>query len=745
MQTIGSENFPEVWGGLECTINRTEHGYFDQLQFSGHYERWKTDIEKFASLGITKLRYPVLWERHEPEQNQVIDWILTAARLNKIRDCGMVPIVGLLHHGSGPAFTDLLDPDFPKLLAAYARQVAERFPWVEYYTPVNEPLTTARFSGLYGLWYPHHKKDTSFVKMVLNQVKAVILCMEAIRQVNPKAKLVQTEDLGKTYSTPGLKFQAGFENERRWLTYDLLCGKLRPGCKMYDYLLRLGVAEAQLQFFQQHPCPPDIMGMNYYLTSERYLDERLELHPVHTHGGNEVQQYADVEAVRVAHDEPWGLKVLMREAWQRYGISLAMTECHLHCSREEQLRWLASCWNDLQDLRADSVDIKALTAWALLGSFGWEKLLTSADMNYESGVFDVRSGEARETALAALLRTAASGITIRHHLCNVPGWWVKDRNLQVHPKALKEEAESCLLPRQPLLVIGKNGTLAQAFARICSLRNIPFQCAGRNEMNLGNYAAMEELVQRVQPWAVVNTAGYVDIDGAENDEEACVALNTAAPVLMAALCCKYTIPFMTFSTDQVFDGINLNGYLESDATNPLNIYGKSKAYQEELVKAMHVNSCIIRTSAFFGPWDEHNFVCNVITSLQRGEEVEAAGDIYISPTYVPDLVDACLNMLIDGETGLFHLANKGNLSWAAFAKIVARMAGLDCGLVKSLPASEMGWVARRPFNCGLDSQKGLRMPGIADGLERYFAERAAHLQANAKFLRDALVAPEAAV
>ena len=130
-----------------------------------------------------------------------------------------------MHHGSGPAFTNLLDPQFPVLLAQYAKQVAGQFPHINYYTPVNEPLTTARFSGLYGLWYPHKKDDTAFLKMLLNEIKGIVLSMQAIREINPLAKLVQTEDLGKTYSTRSLKYQADFENRRRWLTYDLLCGK----------------------------------------------------------------------------------------------------------------------------------------------------------------------------------------------------------------------------------------------------------------------------------------------------------------------------------------------------------------------------------------------------------------------------------------------------------------------------------------------------------------------------------------
>jgi len=226
MSTVKRYDFTnklEIWGGLECTINRVGNEFRDQLDYTGHYDR-KGDIEKFVKLGICAIRYPVLWEFHQPNKNVPINWKWAARQLNLIRQNNITPIVGLVHHGSGPKFTDLLDPNFPVDLASYATQVAKRFPWIEYYTPVNEPLTTARFSGLYGLWYPHHNNDLSFARILLNEVKAIVLSMQVIREINPFAKLVQTEDLAKIHSTPLLQYQADFENERRWLTYDLLYG-----------------------------------------------------------------------------------------------------------------------------------------------------------------------------------------------------------------------------------------------------------------------------------------------------------------------------------------------------------------------------------------------------------------------------------------------------------------------------------------------------------------------------------------
>src|SRR5205814_33206 len=125
-------------------------------------------------------------------------------------ELGIRPIVGLVHHGSGPRHTSLLDPRFPDEVAAFARAVAARYPWVQSYTPVNEPLTTARFSALYGQWYPHRRDGLAFARALLTQCRAVALAMQAIRTVNPAARLVQTEDLGKVYSTPALTYQAEF-------------------------------------------------------------------------------------------------------------------------------------------------------------------------------------------------------------------------------------------------------------------------------------------------------------------------------------------------------------------------------------------------------------------------------------------------------------------------------------------------------------------------------------------------------
>lgn len=699
---------PEIWGGIECTINRVGDNFRDQLEATGHYKR-TDDIEQFAALGIRKIRYPILWERHQPNPGQKINWRWIRQQLETIRSYKIIPIAGLLHHGSGPSFTNLLDNEFPVKLASYALEVAARFPWLEYYTPVNEPLTTARFSGLYGLWYPHHKDEKSFACMLISQLKAIVLSMQAIRTINPLAKLVQTEDLSKTHSTSLLSYQALFENKRRWLTYDFLCGRVNRKHYFWNYFTSLGIPEKDLQFFLDNKCPPHIMGFNYYVTSERYLDENLENYPACTHGGNGKHRYADIEAVRSS--KPIGLDILLKEAWLRYQLPLAITECHLNCTREEQMRWLKETWDTVCGLNKEGIDIAAITAWSLLGAYDWNSLLTCNNNHYEPGVFDVSSHVLRPTALSKLIQSLATTGNYSHPLINEKGWWQK-----------KEPGVYSTHQKMPLLITGCNGTLGQAFVRICERRSIPFIALPRQELDISKQADIQKAIETYKPWAVINTAGYVRVDDAEKEPAQCFAINSTGPGLLADYCRKKGMRFMTFSSDLVFDGHKKTPYHEADNVNPLNIYGESKARAEHKVMNADASALIIRTSAFFGPWDQYNFVYNVLQLLKNNLPVQAVCDVMISPTYVPDLADAALDLFIDEEKGIWHISNQGKLTWNEFACCIAERAGYEKCKIMARPLQEMGWQAKRPLYSVLQSEKGIILPKLDNALQRYFEE-----------------------
>jgi dTDP-4-dehydrorhamnose reductase len=132
---------------------------------------------------------------------------------------------------------------------------------------------------------------------------------------------------------------------------------------------------------------------------------------------------------------------------------------------------------------------------------------------------------------------------------------------------------------------------------------------------------------------------------------------------------------------------------------------------------------VVRTSAFFGPWDRHNFVCHALAALARGEAFRAASDERVSPTYLPDLVNVCLDLLIDGETGLWHLANAGDVSWAELAQRAAELAGVATSSLQPCPSAALGRVAARPRNGVLASKRATLMPPLDDALRRFLAER----------------------
>jgi dTDP-4-dehydrorhamnose reductase len=416
-------NIPEIWAGIECSYNRVRGKYFDQLQYCNHYNRVEKDIELFSEIGIKAMRYPVLWERLQPKKNTSIDWSPVDAALKALQKNHIRPIAGLVHHGSGPKYADLLSDDFATGLANFAGKVAEKFPWLDYYTPVNEPLTTARFSGLYGLWFPHKRNDRTFVRILLNELKAIVMAMSEIRKINPDAKLVQTEDLAKIYSTPFMRYQAVFENHRRWLTFDILQGLLRPGHPLWSYFKRYSSSEKELYYFLENPCPADILALDYYPTSERYLDEELEKYPLEKHGHNRRHRYADVEAIRVRHSEPSGISVLLREAWERYARPMVVGEVHINCDYDNQIRWFGEIRDACIRLREEKVDVQAVTTWALLGSYGWNMLLTSPCGDYESGAFDVSSGLPIRTPLGDYFHKLASDPFYEHPAMREAGWW----------------------------------------------------------------------------------------------------------------------------------------------------------------------------------------------------------------------------------------------------------------------------------------------------------------------------------
>jgi dTDP-4-dehydrorhamnose reductase len=272
------------------------------------------------------------------------------------------------------------------------------------------------------------------------------------------------------------------------------------------------------------------------------------------------------------------------------------------------------------------------------------------------------------------------------------------------------------------LITGGRGTLASAFARICELRGIPYQRLSREQIDIAQAHTVRRVLAESDPWAVINAAGYVRVDDAEQDRMRCYRENTIGPGVLAEACAERDCQLITFSTDLVFGGATVRPYVENDAVAPLNVYGMTKAEGEELVLRRMPHALVVRSSAFFGPWDEFNFVLLALRTLALKQEFRAAADATVSPTYVPDLVNACLDLLIDRESGIWHLANQGEISWATLAETAANHANIPTGTLVRCELKDLSLAAKRPRYSALGSQRGLLLPSLDSALQRFFQE-----------------------
>ena len=283
---------------------------------------------------------------------------------------------------------------------------------------------------------------------------------------------------------------------------------------------------------------------------------------------------------------------------------------------------------------------------------------------------------------------------------------------------------------QPVLVLGCRGTLGVAFCNILGTRGLPSVALSHQDLDIADPGDVDQTIASLRPWLVVNAGGYVRVDQAEADADACFRVNSEGPAVLARACDRYGARFLTFSSDLVFDGSKGSPYFESDATAPLNVYGRSKAEAEKQVLEAQDAALVVRTSAFFGPWDSAHFLHHCAERLRQGLTFDALDDVYVSPTYVPDLVNAALDLVLDGENGIWHLANEGETTWSAFAQDYAHRAGLDAQLIVGQSWRSLSLPAPRPRYSVLGSERAWIMPTLEDALDRFVRSSPERVEAD---------------
>lgn len=275
------------------------------------------------------------------------------------------------------------------------------------------------------------------------------------------------------------------------------------------------------------------------------------------------------------------------------------------------------------------------------------------------------------------------------------------------------------------LVTGGGGQLGRAFARRVPEAHV----LGHTELDISDPDAVEEALQRIRPDYLINAAAYTAVDRAEAEPEVANRINVEAVIVLARAAKVAGAQLVHFSTDYVYKGDRPGGYLETDRTVPLSVYGRSKLQGELAARSAGVRSLIVRTSWVFG--EGKNFVRSIVQAAAGAEELQVVDDQRGRPTYAPDLAEGVLRLLDAGADGLYNLTGGGRVaSWADVAEIAIRAAGHTATVqrvtTEQYYASRTGPIAARPSNSELDcsraAQLGVSLRPWEDAVAEYVGE-----------------------
>ncbi len=325
----------------------------DEMEKCGHYQHWREDLQLVKDLGISFLRYgPPYYKAHLGPGKY--DWSFADETFAALKELHITPIVDLCHFGVPDWIGDFQNPDWPPLFGQYARAFAERYPWVRYFTPVNEIYIAALFSAQYGWWNERLTSDRAFVTALKHLCQANTLAMRGILDTRPEAIFIQSESSEYFHPEhPSCIERAEFLNQRRFLSLDLTYG-YPLDVTMYEYLLDNGMTRDEYHWFGNHHVKARcVMGNDYYITNE---------HLVHDDGTTS------------ASGEIFGYYVITHQYFSRYRLPVMHTETNLQ-SADDAPSWLRKEWANVHRLKQDGVPLLGFTWYSLTDQVDWDTAL----------------------------------------------------------------------------------------------------------------------------------------------------------------------------------------------------------------------------------------------------------------------------------------------------------------------------------------------------------------------------------
>jgi beta-glucosidase len=359
--------------GVENSSPTIQNGRLrvDQMEKCGHYERWRADFDCVQALGLRFLRYGVplhqVWMA--PDK---YDWEFSDEVFDELRRRHLVPITDLCHFGVPDWMGNFQNPDFPTLFAQYASAFAERYPWIQLYTPVNEMFICAVFSASFGWWNEQLQSDRGFVTALKQMVKANVLAMHAILKVRPDAIFIQSESSEYFHAeNPRAIHPAEIMNAKRFLSLDLNYGR-RVDSEMYEFLMDNGMTREEYHFFLKHNLKHHcIMGNDYYATNEHRVTE---------------------DGAMQASGEVFGYDEITRQYYERYLLPVMHTETNVAEGPrgDEAVYWLWKEWANVLRLRNTGIPIVGFTWYSITDQIDWDVALREVNNRVNPlGLFDL--------------------------------------------------------------------------------------------------------------------------------------------------------------------------------------------------------------------------------------------------------------------------------------------------------------------------------------------------------------------
>ena len=357
--------------GIECSYPTVENGKWRRDEYYGarHYEFWQRDFELAREIGATHLRYgpPLHLVFNGPGEYR---WDLVDEPMAELEQHGPEPIVDLCHFGLPGWLGDFQNPDIGKALAEYAGAFARRYPWVRFYTPVNEMYVCARMSALEGLWNEQRKDEQAFVTAAFNLAGASVAMADTILAARPDAVFINSES--SEFYQPccpdtDIVERAEFENERRFLTLDLIYAHEVSG-RMLEYLREHGREQDYRGFLARKVPERSVLGVDYYEWNEKLIDRDGEPR---------------------ALGELFGWYVIANQYWERYRRTMMHTETN-RIDASDAPRWLWRQWHNVQLLRGAGVPLIGFTWYSLTDQLDWGTALRKPEGKIDpSGLFDL--------------------------------------------------------------------------------------------------------------------------------------------------------------------------------------------------------------------------------------------------------------------------------------------------------------------------------------------------------------------